>query len=128
MEPWNLIENIAPEIVIIALADDAMVFAKGELGAAEHGRVGKFFEDHGHLPFHENLILVLRNGRNIHAQLLAALGEAVAEGDEIFLAFHSLDAILKNNIIMVVRENVRPIRLSLAVVGLRPKPQNIVGT
>ena len=78
MEPGDLIEDIAPEIVVIALIDDAIVFAKGELGAAVHGRAGKFFEDHGHLPFHEDLILGLGNGRNIHAELFAALGEAIA--------------------------------------------------
>lgn len=128
MEPGDLIENISPEIVIISLSDDTMVLAKGEFGAAEHGRAGKLFEDHGHLPFHEDLILILRNGRNIHVQLFAALGEAVAQGNEIFLAFHPLNAVLKNDIIMVVRENMRPIGLSLAVIGLRPKPQNIVGT
>ena len=61
MEPGDFIEDIAPEIVVIALIDDAIVFAKSELGAAEHGRAGKLLEDHGHLPFHEDLILGLGN-------------------------------------------------------------------
>ena len=78
MEPGYLIENIAPEVVIVALFDDAIVFAEGEFCAAEHGRAGKFLEDHGHLPFHEDLILRLGNGRNIHAELFAAFCQTVA--------------------------------------------------
>ena len=61
MEPGDLIEDIAPEIIVITLIDDAIVFTKGEFCAAEHGRAGKLLEDHGHLPFHEDLILCLGN-------------------------------------------------------------------
>ena len=78
MEPGDLIENIAPEVVIVALVDDAIVFTKGELCAAEHGRAGKFLEDHGHLPFHEDLVLRLCDRRNIHVELFAALREPIA--------------------------------------------------
>ena len=78
MEPGNLIEDIAPKVVIVALVDDAIVFTKGEFCAAEHGCAGKFLEDHGHLPFHEDLILRLCNGRNIHVELFAALCESIA--------------------------------------------------
>lgn len=78
MEPGDFIENIAPEIVIVALIDDAIVFAKGELCAAKHGRAGKLLEDHGHLPFHEDLVFRLGNGRNIHVELFAALRESIA--------------------------------------------------
>ena len=78
MEPGDLIEDIAPEIVVIALIDDAIVFAKSELGTAEHGRAGKLLEDHGHLPFHEDLVFVLCDRRNIHVELFAALCEPIA--------------------------------------------------
>ena len=121
MEPGDLVENVAPEVVVVALTDDAIVFAKGELGAAVHGRAGKFLEDHGHLPFHEDLILGLSDGRNIHVELFAALGEAVAQGDEIFFAFHALDAVLKDDVVVIIRKDMRPIGLAFAIVGLRPK-------
>ena len=121
MEPGDLVENVAPEVVVVALTDDAIVFAKGELGAAVHGRAGKFLEDHGHLPFHENLIPGLGDGRNIHVELFAALGEAVAQGDEIFFAFHALDAVLKDDVVVIIRKDMRPIGLAFAIVGLRPK-------
>ena len=128
MEPGNAIKNISPQVVVIALMCDAMIFAKGELCAAEHGGAGKFLEDHGHLPFHEDLVFSLGNGRNVHVQLFAAVREPVAEGDEIFLAFHALNAVLKNNIVMIVREDMRPIGFSFMVIGLRPKPQDIIST
>ncbi len=78
LEPGDAIENIAPEIVIVALFDDAVIFTKGEFCTAEHGRAGKFLEHHGHFPFKEDLVFVLRNGRNIHAQLFAALRQPIA--------------------------------------------------
>lgn len=121
MEPGDLVENVAPEVVVVALADDAIVFSEGELGAAVHGRAGKFLEDHGHLPFHEDLILGLGDGRNIHVELFTALGEAVAQGNEILFAFHALDAVLKDDVVVIIRKDMRPIGLALAIVGLRPK-------
>ena len=78
MEPGDAVENIAPEIVIVALVDDAIVFAKGEFCAPEHGCAGKFLEHHGHFPFKEDLVFVLGNGRNIHAQLFATLCQPIA--------------------------------------------------
>ena len=78
MEPGDLVEDVAPEVVVIALIDDAIVFAKGELGAAVHGRAGKFLEDHGHFPFHEDLVFRLCDRRNIHMELFAALRESIA--------------------------------------------------
>ena len=78
MEPGDAVENIAPEIVIVALFDDAVVCAKGELCTAEHRCAGKFLEHHGHFPFKEDLVFVLGNGRNIHTQLLAALCQPIA--------------------------------------------------
>ena len=78
LEPGDAIEDIAPEVVVVALLDDAMVFTKGEFCAAEHGRAGKFLEHHGHFPFKEDLVFVLGNGRNIHAQLFAALCQPIA--------------------------------------------------
>ena len=78
MEPGDLIEDIAPEVVIVALFDDAIVFTKGEFCTAEHGRAGKIIEDHGHLPFHEDLVFILCDRRNIHVELFAALREPIA--------------------------------------------------
>ena len=78
LEPGDAIEDIAPEVVVVALFDDAMVCAEGEFCAAEHGGAWKFLEHHRHLPFKEDLVFVLCNGRNIHAQLFAALCQPIA--------------------------------------------------
>ena len=128
LEPGDAVEDIAPEIIIVALLDDAVVVTKGELCAPEHGSAGKFFKYHGHFPFEEDLVFTLRDGRNIHAQLFATLCQASALCHEVLFACHLLDAVLKDDVLMVIRENVRPIRLALAVIGLRPKSQDIIGT
>ena len=62
LEPGDAIKNITPEVVIVALFDDAVVCAKGEFCTAEHGGAGKFLEHHGHLPLKEDLVFVLGNG------------------------------------------------------------------
>jgi hypothetical protein len=78
LEPWDAIEDIAPEIVIVSLFDDAVVFTECEFCAPEHWRTGKFFKHHGHLPFKEDLVFVLRDRRNIHAQLFATQCQPIA--------------------------------------------------
>lgn len=77
LEPGDAIEDIAPEIVVVALFDDAMIVTKGEFCAPEHGCTGKFLEHHGHLPFKEDLAFVLGDRRNIHAQLFAAFRQPI---------------------------------------------------
>ena len=59
LEPGDAVEDIAPEIVVVALFDDAVVCAEGEFCAPKHGCAGKFLKHHCHFPFKEYLVFVL---------------------------------------------------------------------
>ena len=59
MEPGDAIKNITPEIVIVSLLDNTVIFTKCELRAPKHGCAGKFFKHHRHFPFEEYLVFVL---------------------------------------------------------------------
>jgi hypothetical protein len=106
MEPGDSIENIPPEIIIVSLFDDPVVFAKGEFCTPKHGRAGKFLEHHGHFPFKEDLVFALCDGRNIHPQLFTTLRQPIAQCNKIFFALYRLNTILKNDILVVIRENM----------------------
>ena len=78
LEPGDAVEDITPEVVVVALFDDAVVCANRNFYATKHGGAGKFLEHHGHFPFKEGLIFVLCDRGNIHAQLFAALRQPIA--------------------------------------------------
>ena len=114
------VKNISPQVKIISLVDDALVLAEGELGAAidRGGRV--FFETHDHGPLHENDVGFHDHIVDFHVELLAALGQSVAHGLEIFDTLNPLDAILEDDLIGIIGENVGPVWFTLFVIGFRP--------
>ena len=105
-EIGNTIEDVAPKIVVIPLFDDTTVRSQGQLAAAKDRMTRKFTEDHLHLPFEENDIPVLSNGVYVHVQLFAAVCQAVAERLEFCYPFDALDAILKDDLVIVIGENM----------------------
>ena len=78
MEPGDAIKNITPEIIIVSLHNNTVIFTKSELCASKHGRAGEFLKHHRHFPFKEYLIFVLCDRRNIHVQLFATLCQSIA--------------------------------------------------
>jgi hypothetical protein len=54
-EQWNAIEDCPPEVEIISLMDNPVIFAEGELCAAIKGGAGPFLKGHHHFPLKENI-------------------------------------------------------------------------
>ena len=108
-------EDVAPQVVVVALFDDAPIFSQCEAGAAIDGCAGEFLEDHHHCPFENDEVIAGSDRGNVHVELFTAFGEAVAQSNEILFAFDALDAVLKDDVLMVVRKDVRPVRFALAV-------------
>ena len=101
--------------------NDPVVGSERELGTAKYRRGRIFIEHHHQLPLEEDLIRIRRQGEDFHAQLFTTPGEALAHGFELLDPLNPLDAILKDNIIMVIREDMRPVRLAFRVVGPGPE-------
>ena len=127
VEPRNAVEDVAPEIVVVALFDDPAVVAEGEFRAAVDWRTGPVPELHLHFPLQEDVAALHHDRADVHVDLLAAPGEAGAQCLERLDAFDALDAILEDDILVVVGEDVRPVGLALAIVGLRPEFAHKVG-
>ncbi len=98
--------------------DDAIVITERQPGAAKHRGAGVLVKPHDHLPIHQNDIAVFNNVLDFHIQLLTAPGQSVAHLLEGFNPLYTLDAVFKNDVIGIIREDVRPIRFALAVISL----------
>lgn len=116
-ESGDAVGNVAPEVEVIALLDDPAVVAESELRAAVDRRAGPPSELHLHLPLQEDVTALHHDRTDVHIDLLAAPGEPVAQSDESVDAFDALDAVLKDDVLVVVGEDVRPVGLACAVVG-----------
>lgn len=117
----NPIDNVSPKIKIIALVDDAVVLIKGQLRAAIDGRTGPISKHHLHLPLEENFWPLLDYRGDFHIKLLAAIGQPLAKGFESIYSLNPLDAVLENDVFVVIGKNMRPVRLTLSIVGAGPK-------
>jgi len=126
-ESGDAVGNVAPQIEVIALLDDPAVVAEGELRAAVDGGTGPPSELHLHLPLQEDVTALHHHRADVHVDLLAAPGEPLAQGFERIDAFDTLDTVLEDDVLVVVGEDVRPVGLALAVVGLRPEFAHKVG-
>lgn len=98
----DVVEDIAPQVIIVTLFLDQSFLAEHQLGRAIHGCVGVFFEHHGHNPIEDNHILILGNSQYLHLQLFRALCQPFSHSDEIVDAFDALNRILKNDIFVVI--------------------------
>ena len=121
VEPGDRVENVSPHIEIIPLMDDTVVFTNGEFRAAKNGRDRVLFKAHFHFPLEEHHIGFHDDGLNFHVQLFTTFGQPVAHAGEFFDALDALDAVFKNDIFMIIRENVRPVRFAVWVVSLGPE-------
>jgi hypothetical protein len=121
LEVRDAVENIPPKIEVIPLVDDPVVGVEGELGASIDRRAGIFIEHHDQLPLEKDLIRVCRQGEDFHAQLFTTPGEAGTHGFEFLDSLNPLNAVLKNDIFMIIREDVRPVRLAFRIIGPGPE-------
>jgi len=121
VEPGDRVEDIPPHIEIIPLVNDAVVLTDGQFGAAKNGRDRVLFKAHFHFPLEEHHIGFHHDGLDFHVQLFTTFGQPVAHAGEFFDALDALDAVFKNDILVVIRKNMRPVRLAVWVVGFRPQ-------
>lgn len=54
----DTVKNISPNIIIISLMNNAVIFTKGQFGGAIHWGAGKSLKHHDHDPFKENDIVL----------------------------------------------------------------------
>jgi hypothetical protein len=121
VEIRDTVENIPPQIEIIALMNDAVVRPEREFGASVQRRGWIFIEHHDHLPLEKDLVDVRGQGDDLHVQLLTTSGEARTHCSEPLDAFNPLNAILKDNILMIVGKDMRPVRLPICIVSTGPE-------
>jgi len=105
-EVWNVIENIPPHVEVIALMDYAVVWTDGQFGAPKEGGGRIFIEYHHHFPLKKNLAGVRGDREDLHVQLFTALGEAGTHLREGLHPLNTLDAVLKDDLLMIVWEDV----------------------
>ena len=117
-EVRNPVEDIAPEVEVITLVDDAVIRSDRQLCATKEWRARVFIELHHHRPLHEHRVAVLHNGMDFHIQLPAAAGQPPAHLNESCFPCDLLDTVLEYDLIMVIRKYVRPIRFSFIVISL----------
>ena len=101
--------------------DDAVIVSEGQLGAAVDRGAGELLEHHGHGPLEECDVALYNHIRDVHVQLLAAVRQPVAHGLKVFNTLDPLDTVLKDDIVVIIGKDVRPIRFPLSVIGLAPK-------
>jgi hypothetical protein len=106
---------------------DQAIAIQCQFGAPENGCAWRFSKDHGHFPFHEDHWRFMNHRGQIHMKLLAPFGQPVAHLNKRFLAFHPLDAILKDDILVIVGKDMCPIGFTLLVVGARPEVKDQLG-
>ena len=104
VEPGDIIEYIPPEIKIIPLMNNEAVFTQGQLGAPIQGCAGVFLEFHHHLPLQKDIPGLHNDREDLHLQSIATTSKPLTHRLEILDAFDPLDAILKDNILIVVWE------------------------
>jgi hypothetical protein len=117
----DAIEDIPPQIKIIPLMDDPVILTDGQLGAAEEWCGWIFIERQHHLPLEEDVTGFFDDREDLHVELPAAFYEPATHGLEVIDPLHFLDAIFKDDVLVVVREEVRPVRFPLPVVSQRPE-------
>jgi len=105
-EVRNAVKDIPPKIEIITLMDDAMIITEFQPGTAKYRCAGIFIETHDHLPLDEHHVAILKHVLDFHGQLLAAFCQAITHRLEVLNAFDALDAVFKNNVIAIIREDV----------------------
>ena len=101
--------------------DDPVVVSKCQLCASIDGCAWKFPENRHHLPLKENLARVHDNGEDVHVKLLATVGESFTHRGERLNTLDPLDGIFEDDVLVIVREDVRPVGFSFPVVGSGPK-------
>lgn len=107
--------------------DDAVVLGEGELAAAVERRGGVLLEAHRHRPLQEGFVSLHSDRGDVHIERLAAVRQPGAHGLEVLNALDALDAVLEDDLLVIVGEEVRPVRLAGGVVGLAPQLADPIG-
>jgi hypothetical protein len=101
--------------------DDPVILIQDKLGASIYRRRRIFVEPHHHFPLEKDLPGIHSHGADLHIQLFTALGEPLAHRFKFFHALDPLDAVLEDDVLMIIRENMRPVRFAIRVVSPGPK-------
>lgn len=119
LETGNAVKDIPPQVKVIALPDDPAILVERQPGRPVHGRIRELLKRHRHLQVHQDDRPFAGQRDNIHPQASAAAGQAQAHRLERVDPLDPLDGVLKDDLRMVVGKEVRPVRLSVRVVGFR---------
>jgi hypothetical protein len=126
-ERGNAIQNSTPKIKIIPLVNDPVIVTKSKFSASKQRGAWKFLEHHQHFPFQKDLTVIHDTREDIHIDLLATRGKPVAHRGELGDPLDPLDAVLEDDILVIVGEKMRPIRFSFPVVGPGPEFTKLFG-
>lgn len=82
--------------------NDLIILIQSEFGASKDGGGRVFIEHHHHFPLKKDLPRVYGQGDDLHVQLFAAFGEPRTQSFEFFNALYSLDAVLEDNVLVII--------------------------
>ncbi len=120
-EPGDVVEDITPEVEVVALTDDPAILMQSQPRDSIDRRAGIPLELHRHLPLHEDAVVRSYDTGQMHPQLLATACQAHAHGLEVLKPADFLNAVSEDDILVVVGEDVGPVGFTFAVVGCRPQ-------
>jgi hypothetical protein len=83
-----------------------VVIAYGQFGTSEDRCAWKISKNHDHLPLEENILRIHNNGDDIHVELFTTFCKTITHRGELFNSLHPLDAILEDDVLMIVGKNV----------------------
>ena len=100
--------------------NNPVIRTEGQLGASieRHGRI--LIEHHHHFPFKKYLTGIHRHRDDLHVQLFATFGEPSAHRTERVNPLDALDAVLEDDLFVIVGEDVRLVRLPFCIVDSGP--------
>ena len=92
----------------------------GSYGASIKRRGRILIEHHHHFPFKKYLARIHRHRDDLHVQLFAAFGESRTHRSERIDSLDALDAVLEDDLLVIVGEDVRPVGLAFSIEGSGP--------
>jgi len=105
-ERWNAIYNRPPNIEIIPLVYNPVIFADREFRTSIKRGGWESFKAHHHFPLKEDIVRIHDNGEDVHAKLFATFSQPVAHRNEFRFTLDPLNAIFENDIFMIIWENM----------------------
>lgn len=125
MHKGDVVKDVSPQVVIIPLLHDLTVF-QGEPAGTVNGRRGVLFIGNDHFPFHVNSVFHHGRGVNQKGEVLGSAGESFGHGCKLFNAADLLNAVLEEDILMIIGQYMGPVHLALVCVDGCPEPDKLI--